>query len=225
MAVEVQDILTIDAAFVGFELLRDDAEVSRCSAELGTEILTEAGLFIGGPSSIAPVQGRRLRMSRDRMFVETTGGRTRVAREYPASIDDVPSVVRLARQAVACTDLQGAVPSSFGFNLELVYDQDSGQNALSYLGGRLFAPPSRLHAPWERAGGSGKLLVREGIRQWTIVLEPRLQVTDTSKVFLGVNLHVAQARMPDDEEMEMLLRELWDRAHGMIENLDGMDHE
>ena len=224
MAVEVQDILSIDAVFADLELLRNNDETAACSAALGSEIITEVALVVG-PSRSTPVQGRRLQMPRDRMRVEASAHRTRAVREYPAQIDDVASVVRLARQAIASTDLQGAVPSSFGFNMELVYDQDSGEDAFAYLGRRLFARASDLHEKWGHAGGSGKLVVREGIWQWTINLEPRFQAADTTKVFLGANLHVPEPRMPDDGDMEMMLRELWGRAHEVIENLDGRDHE
>ena len=224
MAVEVQDILSINAVFAELDLLRNEQEIAACSAALGSEIITEGAGLVLGPSG-TPAQGRRLQMPRDRMFVEASAHRTQVVREYPAHVDDVASVVRLARHAIASTDLQEAAPSSFGFNIDLVYDQNSGQDALSYLGRRLFIRVSELHEKWEDAGGSGKLLVREGGWQWTIRWEPRLQARDTTKVFLGVNLHVSEARMPDDGEMEMMLRELWRRAHGLIENLDGRDHE
>lgn len=225
MPVTVQDILSINAVFADLELLRNDREIAACGTALGSEIITEGGMLVLDPSRDGAVQGRRLQVPRDRMLVETSAHRTQLARQYPANIDDVASVVRLVRLAIASRDMHGAVPSSFGFNLELVYDQDSGQDALSYLGRRLFARASDLHETWGQAGGSGKLLVHEGIWQWTIILEPRLQDRETTKVFLGLNLHVPEARMPDDGEMEMLLRELWGRAHGLIENLDGRDHE
>ena len=224
MAVEVQDILSIDAVFAEFELLRNNDEVAACSAALGSEIITEVGLVLVA-SRGTPVEGRRLQVPRDRMRVEASAHRTRVVREYPADIDDVASVVRLARQAIDSTNLQGALPSSFGFNMELVYDQDSGEAALAYLGRRLFVRAGDLHENWGHAGGSGQLVVREGTWQWTFKLEPRFQAADTTKVFLGANLHVPEPRMPDDGDMEMLLRELWGRAHDVMVNLDGKDDE
>ena len=177
MAVTAQDILSIDAVFADLEVLRNAQEIAACGAALGSEIITEGEMLVLGPSRGGAVQGRRMQMPRDRMFVGDLAHRTRAARQYPAHIDDVASVVRLVGHAIASTDLRGAVPSSFGFNMELVYDQDSGQDALSYLGRRLFARVSDLHETWGHAGGSGKLLVREGTWQWTIALEPRLQAT------------------------------------------------
>lgn len=225
MAVTVQDVLSIDVVFTDLELLRNDQEVAACSAAYGSEIITEGGMFVLGSSQSGPVQGRRMHVPRDRMLVESSVHRTRVVRQYPSHIDCVASVVRLMKHAITCTDTPGVVPSSFGFNLELVYDQDTGQDALSYLGQRLFVGASDLHETWEDAGGSGRLFVREGICEWAVALEPRLQARDTTKVFLGLNLHVPETRVPDDGEMEMLLRKLWGRAQNLIENLDGRNHE
>ena len=143
MAVKVQDILSIDAVFGDLELLRTPDEIAACSAALGSEIITEGEMLVFGPSRGGAVQGRRMQVPRDRMLVESSAHRTRAARQYPAHIDDVASVVQLMRHAIASTALQGAVPSSFGFNLELVYDQDSGQNAPSYLGRRLLGSRER----------------------------------------------------------------------------------
>ena len=225
MAVEVQDVLSVDAVFVGLELLRNNDEIAACSTALGSEIITEvAGLLLGSPQSTSG-QARLLKIPRARMLMETSAHRTRAMREYPASIDDVDSVVQLTTQAIANTDLQAAVPSSFGFNIELVYNQDSGENAFTYLGQRLFARASDLNEKWGHVGGSGKLVAHEGNWEWTISLEPRFQAADAEKVFLSANLHVPESRMPNAGEMKTMLERLWTGVHDLIAKLDGRDHE
>ena len=223
MAVDVQDILSINAVFPGIELLRTDAEIAQLGEALGSEIIPEVGLVLDAAQS-TPAQGHRMQIPRDRMFVETGAQRTRVVREYPAHVDDVASVVRLVSHAHKITDLQGAIPSAFGFNIDLVYNQNSGEDARTYLGRRLFSRANDLNEQWSQVGGSGKLFALEGEWLWTITLEPRLQVANTSKVFLSVNLHIPAPRMPDGEEMERLLRTLWARAHDLIEKLDQRDN-
>lgn len=223
MAIEVQDILSINAVLPGIELLRTDAEVASLSKALGSEIITEVGLVLDAGQS-TPAQGRRMQIPRDRMFVEASAYRTRAVQEYPAHINDVASVVRLVSHAHAITDLQGAIPSAFGFNIELVYNQNTGEDARTYLGQRLFSHANDLNAQWSHVGGSGKLFALEGALQWTVTLEPRLQAVDTSKVFLSANLHVPEARMPDDRDMTMMLRKLWVGAHDLIGNLDRRGH-
>ena len=61
MAVEVQDILSIDAVFAELELLRNNDEVAACSAALGSEIITEVGLVLVA-SRGTPIEGRRLQV-------------------------------------------------------------------------------------------------------------------------------------------------------------------
>ncbi len=158
------------------------------------------------------------------MFVETAKHTTRVVREYPGQVDDVESVVRLAGLAATNTNLQEESPAAFGFNIDMVYDQDSGEAARTYLGRRLFVRANELNERWTHVGGAGKLFAHEEGWQWTITLEPRLQVAETTKVFLSANLHVPEARMPDDNEMKDMLRRLWRGAHDLIENLDRRDH-
>lgn len=220
MTVRVQDVLTIDAVFVGLELLRNEREITACSAATGAEIIAD-GVIIAGSPQMPPIQGRVLRVPRNRMTLETSPHRTRVVKEYPSAIEDVALVVQLATQAIADTDLQGGAPSAFGFNLQMVYDQDSGENAIRYLGSRLFIPTRDLHEQWGLVGGFGKLLFQEGPRQWTIALEPRLNALNAEKVFLDINLHVSVARLPEASEMEMLMRNLWNQAHDLIETIDG----
>ena len=138
MAVRVQEVLIVDAVFIDIELLRNEAEVAAVSDAFGAEIIPD-GLFIGGligsPPHTPPTQGRVLRLPRDRMTVETVASRTRVLREYPAGIEDVSLVAQLVTQAIAATDLQGKAPSSFGFNIQIVYDQDSGEPQSTTWGG------------------------------------------------------------------------------------------
>ena len=224
MAVSVQDVLMVDAVFVDLELLRDQREITECSATIGAELVPE-GVLIAGSPQMSPVQGRVLRLPRDRIVFETSAHRTRVVREYPSSVDDLPLLVRRAAQAVSVSDLQGRAPASFGCNIQLVYEQDSGQNATGYLGRRLFIPTADLHEHWGLAGGFGKLLIEEGSWRWTITLEPRFNDSKTTKVFLDINLHVPERRMPDETELETLLGDLWNRAHSLIGIIDGRAHD
>ena len=70
------------------------------------------------------------------MVLETSARRTRVKREYPGDMGDGALVVRLLMQAIASSDVQEKEPSAFGFNIQIVYEQDSGEDAISYLGRR-----------------------------------------------------------------------------------------
>ena len=220
MTASVQDVLTIDAVLVDFQLLRDEHEINAYGAAIGVEIVPERVLVAGAPQ-MPPLQGWVLRLPRNRMILETSARRTRIVKEYPSSNDDVTAVVELARKAIDATNLGEDVPSAYGFNIQVVYDQNSGDNAMSYLGQRLFAPTNDLHERWGLVGGFGKLMFQEDQRQWTIALEPRFNDPNTTKVFLDINLHIPEGRLPEEDEMRTLLGELWDRTHALIETIDG----
>ena len=223
MPVQVEDVLSVNAVLVGTELLNDANEVAACSNAIGQEFLQD-GTFLDAVPQTAPIPGRVLRLPRERIFVQVSALRSRVTREYPAESDDVALVAKVATQALACASTRQPEVSAHGYNLTMVYSGDSGENALLYLGRRVFASPKFAPQEWRSLGGQGKLIFQDGKRQWTLTFEPRLQDPSTPKVFLDVNLHVPEVGVPGEDEMEARLRELWDRAHSLIEAIDANAH-
>ena len=219
MAIRVEDVLSVNVVLVGLELLKTAPEVAAFSAAIGREFLQDGGFIDAGPQ-MAPVPGRVVRSPRERILVELSAHRSRVTKEYPTSIDDVALVARVTAQAIASTTIQEPEVPSHGFNFAMVYSPDPDEDALRYLGRRIFAPPTFSHEEWTAIGGFGRLKFQDGSRQWTITLEPRLQALNTSKVFLEVNLHVPEAGVPEEDQMETQLRMLWQRAHTLIEAID-----
>ena len=219
MAVRVDDVLSVNVVLAGIELLKTAPEVDACSGAIGSELI-EDGAFIDAFAQMPPVRGRVLRSPRERLLLEVSELRSRVTKEYPAAIDDVALVARVAAQAIANTTVQHPVVSAHGFNFTMVYSPESGEDALRYLGRRIFAPPAFVPEGWSSLGGHGKLKFQDEGREWTISLEPRLQASNTSKVFLGINVHVPEAGVPPEDRMETQLRALWEQAHTLIEAID-----
>ena len=205
MAVRLEYVLSANVVLVGIELLRTEAEVEACSAAFGGELIQD-GAFIDAVGPMAPVRGRMLRAPRERILVEVSQRRSRVTKEYPAGIDDVALVADVASRALESTTVEEPTVSGHGFNFAMVYSDDSGEEALRYLGRRIFAPPAFVPERWTSFGGQGKLIFQEGVRRWTITLEPRLQAPNTQKVFLDINLHVPEPGVPSRDEMEAQLR-------------------
>ena len=224
MAVRVEDVLSVNVVLVGIELLRTADEVEACSAVFGGELIQDAA-FVDVVGQMPPVRGRALRAPRERLLVEVSERRSRVTKEYPAGIDDVTLVARLASQALAHSTVENPAVSAHGFNFAMVFSDESGEEALPYLGRRIFAPPAFAPDDWTSFGGQGKLKFQDGVRQWTITLEPRLQAPNTSKVFLDINVHVPEAGVPQEHEVETQLRALWERAHTLIEAIDANVHD
>ena len=219
MTVSVRDVLLTDVVFAGVALLDDPAEAERCGTEFGSEIVLD-GTFLAAPSPrVSPAQGLSLRIPRERMLIETSVVRTRFVKEYPADIDEALSVVRLAQLAIP-TEGDFPVPSAFGFNLHLVYEQDSGESATHYLATRLFDFRRVLPEPWTLCGGLGKLIFEHDASRWTINIEPRFKDENTPLVFLDINVNVPAEGYPSNAETTERLRNLWTRAHALIETID-----
>ena len=219
MAVRVEDVLSVNVVLVGIELLKTAPEIAACSAAIGKEFI-QGRQFIDAVPEMAPVTGRVMQLPRERVVVAVSGHRSRVTKEYPNAIDDVALVAQIAAQAIASTTVQDPVVPSHGYNFTMVYSNESGEDAGRYLGRRIFAPPVFVPKGWSSVGGYGKLNFQDGVRQWAITLEPRLQDPNTSKVFLDINLHVPEAGLPQEDEMGTQLRTLWERAHSLIEAID-----
>ena len=158
MAIQVRDVIVIDAVLLDLQLLLNDHDIKALSAEIGMEIIPE----------LTP-QGSVLRLPRNRMFLETFHGRTQIGRDYPSAKGDTISIIEFATKAIAAMNPHKQVPSAFGFNIKMVYNQDSGENAISYLGHRLFAPMNDLHEEWE-----------VGRRVWEIDIPRRSPAVDDS---------------------------------------------
>ena len=214
MSAEIKDVLSADVVFLDVQLLALDHEARACSADIGIEIIPE-GRTVNVP------EGLVWKLPRERILVDSSPSRSRVMIEYPRSIDDAMLITRVAVSAITHTDLKGRQPSSFGLNFQAVYGQSSEETAVLYLGRRAFNNSALLREGWEQIGGQGKLLFRDGNRQWTVTLEPRLQDASTPNVFIDVNVHLAEQRIPPEDEMKTLLSTLWVRAHEMIEDVNG----
>jgi len=225
MTVNVQEVLVVDTVLLNLALLQNEREILACSQAMQAEIVLDGIVLDPQPRGAAPVQGQVLQLHRDRMRVETSAIRTRIAKEYPAAIEDLDLLSKLTAEALEATDLGGRSPTAFGFNIKIVYDQESDEPAIHYLGRRLFKSARGICENWSQVGGFGKMIFQEGDKQWTIALEPRMQELHATKVFLDVNLHLQQARLPSRNDLDSLLGELWSQAHSLIETIDDTNYE
>ena len=209
MAVEVQDILSIDAVFAEFELLRNNDEVAACSAALGSEIITEVGWSLS-----------RLEVLRARGADCRCRGTACAWRPLPTGRGWYGSTLLISTMWRQSSGWRGrrltARICKERFLLlsvstwNLVYDQDSGEAALAYLG----RPCLSVRVICTKTGGTqadpANWSCAEGTWQWTFKLEPRFRPPIRQRCSL-VRISMSRAAMPDDGDMEMLLRELWGR--------------
>lgn len=222
MGVRNETVLRVDTTLAGLEALRNDSEVSAFEEAAGTVVVSEGvGLRLtisAGQASPAP--GRLLRLPRERLVLETSNRWTRVSMEYPGGVEEVAGIGLTLVRACDATALENATPTAFGFNIEMVYDQDSGETAIQYLGRRLLRTPVGLVEGETRFGGSARIVLPEAESRLSVVIEPRHQSLDTPKVFLAMNQHFEGGRVPSADEMTERMSALWKRASAFATDLD-----
>ena len=219
MSTEVQDILKVNIVFVGVQLLKNPEKVKAFSDAIGTEaIVSETGLVLG-LSPKGPEPGLRLSLHRERITIDNIGDRTVIEREYPDH-DDLPRLTEVAGFALNHSDLVGQATTTYGYNIEMVYDQLSQTPSFQYLGERLFGKSDFNVGDWRFIGGAGWLAFDSEDGSWQIKLEPRFNDMETSKVFMSLNMHKAEQRVPSTADFQNDLGRVWNQAHDFVQCLD-----
>ena len=220
MPVDVQDVLKINIVFVGISVLNDPGKVAAFSKAVGAEVLRageEIGI-VGGLSPAASAIGQRLALQRDRISIGSSPDSTMIEREFPLE-SDLQRLAEVADEALRGREGE-ELPRAFGYNLELVYDQDSGSPAFQYIGKRLFREDTFAPEGWSLAGGAGRLVFVSAAGRWTVHIEPRLGDTSSSRVYLNLNFHKEEQRLPDREEMLRTFQHVWSQSHDFARCLD-----
>ena len=216
-------ILKVDLVLVGVGLLLEPLQVDAFSALADGEVVpTGVGLALTETQK-TPEPATRLELPRDRITLELSAGRSVIERAYP-SASDLSRFADVVTLAVDKSELGSAVPTSHGYNLEMVYRQESGENAYRYLGQRLFPGDAFADQGWSPAGGAGKLAYESLDGRWECIVEPRFRARDTDKVFLLLNLHKEQSAMPSREEIVTFLELVLNQAYALADRIDAGAH-
>lgn len=219
MAASVQDVLKANLVLVGVGLLsKSEEHTAFVNAVEADVVVSGTGIALGIPA-IAPESGRRLTLNRDRITLELFPSRSVIEREYP-TLEELGRLAQVAGFAIAKTNLSGQGLQAFGFNIELVYNQTSGDSALRYLGQRLFAPVFPGNTGQILVGGAGRLIFEDGEGRWTVTVEPRFGDEAETRVFMSLNLHIVSQKFPEEAEVKSSLEKAWHKAHSFVEHLD-----
>ena len=219
MTISIQDVVKANLVLVGLRLLGQPGEIEDFKRGLSADVqIIGAGLIADIPSGVTE-PGHTLALSRDRITLDLSRSRSTISRDYPLR-EDLPRLAQVAGQATASTSLGGVQPRAFGFNLEMIFDQDSGLPAFGYLSSRLFDVNPLGNEDWQLVGGAGRLIFGDGPRRWTFSLEPRFNDDTESRVFASVNLHIDNQLLPNEAEIRASLEELWDNTLLLVERLD-----
>ena len=219
MTVQELDVLNTNVVFVGLGLLNSQDEVEAFQNSVGAEVRSAGGGIAVDLPSVSLETGRRYELPRERVSLESSPGRTAVQREYPTT-EDLERLSEIVFLALTHTDLQNRSPKAFGYNIELVYDQTSGKPAIQYLGERLFVGQDLGDEDMELIGGSGRIVLDSPAGRWTVQVEPRFGEEQTTRVFMSVNYHKQEQRIPSREEIRQDLHQVWKIASSFATRLD-----
>ena len=225
MPVEIQDVLKANLVLLGVDLLNSQEAVQTFANAVGAEISIGANMLPGFPFPFpdipGPGAGGTITIDRDRIVIETSPTRTIIGRDYP-SYDDLNRLSEVAGYAIEQTEGAGAQPlRAIGYNIELVYDQTSTTTAIKYLAERLFTADMPSNEGWQLAGGTGRLTFDDTLgRRWNVSLEPRHKDQETTRIFMSVNAHQNNPRLPSKDEIKRYFQEAWQQAHDFVSKLD-----
>ena len=221
MSVTALEVLKAELVLVGVGLIKTPEELVAFRSAVGSDVVAALSLTTNIPSGITE-PGGSLTVDRERISLDISPSRAVIRRDYP-SLDDLARLVQVAGFAITNTDLADQKPRAFGYNIELVYDQDSGLSASRYLADRLFTPGSFVIEGGQFIGGAGRLIYEGSGKRWTIAIEPRFNDNETTRIFLTLNLHRGEQRLPDEEEISASLQEAWEQAHSFAKRLDARE--
>ena len=220
MAANIQDVVRANLVLVGCRLLGQPKEFEEFRQAVGTDVQVVQAELIANIASGITEPGQTLALKRDRITIELSQSRSIISREYP-SCDDLPRLAEVSGQAISHTSLEGSQLRAFGFNIDMVVEQDSGATAFAYLSHRLFGAESLGNEDWQLVGAAGRLIFDDNGRRWTINLEPRFNEEHEKRVFLSGNLHLPDHPLPNEDEIVSYLEEAWDKTHQFVSHLDG----
>ena len=220
MAVTPPEVVKANLVLVGLRLLSAPEEFEAFRRAVGTDVqMAGTGLAMNIRSGLTEPM-ISLALNKDRIAIELSPDRSTINRDYPLR-EDLRRLAEVAGQAISNTkSIAEQQPRAYGFNIELVLDQDSGVPAFEYLSKRLFDVGPLGNEGWQFVGGAGKLIFSDSGRRWTINLEPRFNDETESRIFLTVNLHEAEQDPPTADQIREFLEELWDEVHDFVQRLD-----
>ena len=228
MAFKIEDVLESSFVLLGIGLLSTPAERDAFINQCNTEVTSETGIGIASAGTSRTQENIHiLKLNRDRITLEISPGRCSIKREYPAKLD-LQRLAEICYLSIANSNLNDAVPGAFGYNVILLYRPDSGVTASSYLGERLFAralmqdEEIELLPTSEIVGGMGQISFDIEGRRWNLTVEPRFKDLNTTTIYLNLNYHFSEKRLPVHDEISESLRKTWNQAYGIIEAIDAI---
>ena len=159
-------------------------------------------------------------LDRERIEIAILESQLAISREYPSEED----LTGLARISTATLGFLSQSFNSIGYNVDLVFEQDSGRSAERYLGGRLFKHRELGSNDWPLWGGSGTMVFGNSQNRKSFRVMPRLDDENTTRISVAVNHHVGVRQTPGETEICESLVTIWRDAIRVMELIDKEDN-
>ena len=218
MSFWLHDALNASVVILGVDLIPAPEPVEALRAALQTDMRVTTAISPPQPSGEAE-QVRTLLLDRDRVEISVQGSRSTVLRQNP----DEANLSRLAEITAIALGISGQTTGNaeaVGYNVELVFEQDSGQPAGRYLGERLFDYSALGEGASPLLGGAGRIVFGDSQERRMFTAESRFGDDQTTRVFVSANLHLEGVRIPNESEVRESLQTIWGDAHKFMERLD-----
>ena len=221
MPTKLREIINVSLVLLNNDLLVDNTQIRKFQQAVDADVRLEAGMA----ANVATGEthpNRTLHLDRDRISLNLAKPRSVVTKEFPSlnSLgDELSRFAEVSAQAFRFTGL-GDERCDFGYNADMVFDQDTEQTALEFLGERLINHDIFTRSGREFVGGTCRVMVRDEFGQWNITFEPRSGDLQRRRVFVGANLHNEQQTLPDKTEIESSFGKVVDRVKELMLSLD-----
>ena len=228
MAFKIEDVLESSFVLLGMRVLSTPAERAAFINRCDTEVTSETGIGIAAAGTSGTQENVHiLKLNRDRISLEISPARCTIKREYPSKID-LQRLAEICYLSIANSDSNDSTPDAFGYNIILLYTPTSGVPASAYLGERIFAralmqdDEIELLPSSEIVGGMGQVTFDIQGTRWNLTVEPRFKDLNTTTIYLNLNYHFSEKRLPGHDEISESLRKTWNQAYGIIEAIDAI---
>ena len=221
MAASLREITNFSLVIIDLDLLASEGALRTFQNAVDGDIRHGGGISVDAATGQTQ-QARILNLDRDRITLHLSSARSSITREFPATNNLEAEISRFA-QIVECAlpveDGPSTARHNFGFNAELVFDQDDSPTAFEFLGERLLrserlAPPSG-----QFVGGACRMIFVDELGQWTYNLEPRFNDLQSSRVFISVNLHYVERPLPHGKEISDAILQMVSGAVNLMNRL------
>ena len=211
MSVSLHVALDASVVIVGIHMPSMDDFVEKLEAIFETDVQVLLG-GAGDPDVLV--------LDRERIKASVQGSQLIINRDYPSE-EDLPALARVSNATLTLLDQS---IEAIGYNVDLVFEQNSGRSAERYLGERMFKHGKLDDEAWPLWGGSGTMVFGSSQERKSFTVAPRLDDDKTTRVLVEANYHVADGQTPLEAGISESLAIIWNDAFRVMELVDGEEN-